>query len=348
MKTIVIVGAGMMGSALSIPARDNGHAVRIVGTHLDRDIIEHARRTGEHLTLKRRLPEGIVYEHIEALDAALAGADLLLCGVSSFGVDWFGEHVLPRVPQGLPILAVTKGLLDLPDGTLRAFPQVWAERAGRPLSLNAIGGPCTSYELADRRQSSVTFCGGNPDILRQLRDMLSTPYYHISLSTDVMGVECAVALKNAYALAVTLAVGLIEREEGEGCTLAYNPQAALFGQSVREMGRILALTGGKADNVVLGAGDLYVTIFGGRTRRLGTLLGRGLTLPQALEALSGVTLESVSIATRTVRAIRTLADRGLARREDFPLLMHLGELLDGSSTVRIPWEAFPVEQLERI
>ena len=244
MTTIVIVGAGMMGSALSIPARDNGHAVRIVGTHLDRDIIEHARRTGEHLTLKRRLPEGIVYEHIEALDAALAGADLLLCGVSSFGVDWFGEHVLPRVPQGLPILAVTKGLLDLPDGTLRAFPQVWAERAGRPLSLNAIGGPCTSYELADRRQSSVTFCGGNPDILRQLRDMLSTPYYHISLSTDVMGVECAVALKNAYALAVTLAVGLIEREEGEGCTLAYNPQAALFGQSVREMGRILALTGG--------------------------------------------------------------------------------------------------------
>ena len=91
-----------------------------------------------------------------------------------------------------------------------------------------------------------------------------------------------------------------------------------------------------------------MTIFGGRTRRLGTLLGRGLTLPQALEALSGVTLESVSIATRTVRAIRTLADRGLARREDFPLLMHLGELLDGSSTVRIPWEAFPVEQLERI
>ena len=36
-------------------------------------------------------------------------------------------------------------------------------------------------------------------------------YYHISLSTDVVGVECAVAMKNAYALGVSLAVGLAEK-----------------------------------------------------------------------------------------------------------------------------------------
>ena len=37
MSIITIIGAGMMGSAMSIPASDNGHEVRLVGTPLDRD-----------------------------------------------------------------------------------------------------------------------------------------------------------------------------------------------------------------------------------------------------------------------------------------------------------------------
>ena len=38
MEIITIVGAGMMGSAMAIPAHDNGHEVRLVGTPLDREI----------------------------------------------------------------------------------------------------------------------------------------------------------------------------------------------------------------------------------------------------------------------------------------------------------------------
>ena len=49
MKTIVIIGSGMMGSALAFPARENGHTVRLVGTVLDREIIDTARRTNRHL-----------------------------------------------------------------------------------------------------------------------------------------------------------------------------------------------------------------------------------------------------------------------------------------------------------
>ena len=39
-KTITIIGAGMMGSALAYPAFENGNEVRLVGTPLDRDIID--------------------------------------------------------------------------------------------------------------------------------------------------------------------------------------------------------------------------------------------------------------------------------------------------------------------
>lgn len=48
MKTIAIIGAGMMGSALAFPAREKGDAVRIVGTHLDREIIGTCRATNRH------------------------------------------------------------------------------------------------------------------------------------------------------------------------------------------------------------------------------------------------------------------------------------------------------------
>ncbi len=343
MSILTIVGAGMMGSAMSVPARDNGHTVRIVGTHLDREIIRHARETGEHPAMQRRLPDGVAYYQLEELPAALQGADAVIGGVSSFGVDWFLREILPQIPDGVPVLSVTKGLMDREDGTLTTFPAYYQQNCPKPLSFNAIGGPCTSYELADRRHSCVAFCGDDPVILKRLKAMLATEYYHVSLSTDVTGVECAVAMKNAYALGVTLAVGLMEKENGVGCTLAYNPQAALFGQSVREMAAILAYVGAQAENIVYGAGDLYVTIFGGRTRKLGALLGRGVPFAQAMEELSGVTLESVAIARRLISAVTRAAALGKLSLSQFPLLMHVGALLSGQPAGDIPFARFETE-----
>ena len=108
-KTVVIVGAGMMGSAMSVPARDNGHEVRIVGTHLDRAIIDHARQHDYHITMKRGLPAGITYYPIEELERALQGADLLIGGVSSFGVDWFGSMCCPSSPIPCPFCRSPRG-----------------------------------------------------------------------------------------------------------------------------------------------------------------------------------------------------------------------------------------------
>ena len=49
MSIITIVGAGMMGAAMSYPASDRGHEVRLVGTPLDREIIENAKQNGSIL-----------------------------------------------------------------------------------------------------------------------------------------------------------------------------------------------------------------------------------------------------------------------------------------------------------
>ena len=118
MAIITIIGAGMMGSALAFPARENGNEVRLVGTHLDREIIDVSRATGRHPKFTKDFPAGLKYYQVEEMDEAIAGADLIIGGVSSFGVDWFGEVVLPKIPDETPIITVTKGLWDTPEGKL--------------------------------------------------------------------------------------------------------------------------------------------------------------------------------------------------------------------------------------
>jgi glycerol-3-phosphate dehydrogenase (NAD(P)+) len=110
------------------------------------------------------------------------------------------------------------------------------------------------------------------------------------------------------------------------------------------MKMLLEMVGGGEENLIYGAGDLYVTIFGGRTRRIGTLLGQGLSFKDAMAKLEGVTLESIVIATRTARAVRRLAKAGKADLSDFPLLMHVDEIISEGKAVDIPWKAFTTEK----
>ena len=344
MGIITIVGAGMMGSALCFPASDNGHDIRLVGTPLDREIINYASNTGEHLTLKRALPASVKFYQIEQLEQALRGADVLISGVSSFGVDWFSEFVIPRVPEMLPILSVTKGMINAEDGSLMTYAEYYAsQHPGKSLVISSIGGPCTSYELASHDQTQVCFCGDDMSILRTLKTMMETSYYHISLSCDVAGVECAVAIKNAYALAVSLAIGLSQRKEGLEGQEHYNSQAALFYQSIREMRHLIKLAGGGEENISLAAGDLYVTVFGGRTRKIGILLGRGMSYDQAMAELSGITLESVVITKRMASALRTRIKNGTVDAINFPLILHIDDVISNGREVNIPWEKFTYE-----
>ena len=344
MAVITIVGAGMMGSALAFPARENGHEVRLVGTHLDDSIIDVSAKTGRHPKFNRDFPEGLKYYKVADLDEALWGADAVIGGVSSFGVDWFSDYVLPRIDDKTPVLSVTKGLYNTPEGKLLTYPEVWDQRMkklGKNMCLNAIGGPCTSYELVAHDQTEVAFCGKDLEVLSYLKSLMSTDYYHVSISTDVVGIESAVALKNGYALGIALTIGVNQKNFGLDSELHFNSQAAVFGQSVKEMQRLLEFQGaGTLDNLCVGAGDLYVTVYGGRTRLIGILLGRGLTIDEAKAELNGVTLESLVVAERVAKAVRFNAENGVLKLEDFPLLLHVDDIITRGKNVDIPWESF--------
>ena len=335
MAIITIVGSGVMGSAMAWPASDNGHTVRLVGTPLDREIIDAAQKTGRHIKLDRTLPKNVTAYQVEQLEEAMAGADLIIGGVSSFGVPWFEENVLPKVPDGGIVLSITKGLEMQEDGTLLPFPEAMGRRQGGRISLNAVGGPCMCYELCDHRDTVVAFCGKDMETLKRLKKLLETDTYHICPTEDVPGVECAVAMKNGFALGVALAIG--EKEaKGEPCL---NPESALYTQGTRETLKLIRLMGGDEEAICYFSGDLYITVQAGRSRRLGVLLGKGLTYTQAREQLAGVTLESAAVDMLVAEALRRMAKDGRTDLADFPLLMHIDELLHETNTLNLPWKA---------
>lgn len=117
-KTIAIIGSSMMGSALAYPAFENGNEVRLVGTPLDKEIIDECKKSNKHPKYDIAFPEGTKYYYFEEWQEAVKGVDFVIGGVSSFGVDWFLNEVLTYLDPSVPVLSVTKGLINLEDGTL--------------------------------------------------------------------------------------------------------------------------------------------------------------------------------------------------------------------------------------
>lgn len=341
MSIVTLIGSGQMASALTFPLFENGHEVRLVGSPLDDEIIDRLRIDNYHVNLRRTLHEGVKYYKITALEEALSGADLIVCGVSSFGVDWFAENILPILDEDVPLISVTKGMLDLEDGTMMTYPAYWQSKLKKDsrLELYAIGGPCTARDLSDHDPSFVAYCGPDLEKLKWIRSLFSTPYYIISLTEDVTGLECAVALKNGYALGTALSIGIKETLGDDGID-HNNMRSALFQESVKEMLDLIRLCGGKDENIMYAAGDLDVTVAAGRSRTVGLMLGKGCSMEEINEALKGQTLEAVVIATRTARAVRALSKRGVVKESDFPLLMHIDELLNHNAKLSIPWKSF--------
>ena len=161
MAEIAIIGAGLMGTAMAWPLSDNGHQVRLVGTHLDGEIIRSLKERGWHPRLKRQIPPRVTPCFVEELAGALAGAEIVVSGVSSPGVHWAGRTIGPHLTPGQMVIAVTKGLEAAANGDLRILPDVLADEfppaIRERVPVAAIGGPCIAGELAGRRQSCVLF-----------------------------------------------------------------------------------------------------------------------------------------------------------------------------------------------
>lgn len=318
MATILILGAGVMGSALAVPAADNGHRVLLAGTPLDGEAVERMKRPGGiHPKLDQPLPSGVEILADEEVGPSHAeAADLVVVGVSSPGVSWAVSRLNGLLRGRRPVAFVTKGLDSLDDGVV-TYVDTLPGRIGAMASFIGIGGPCIARELANRQPTSSIYASRDRDAAAFAAGLMRTPYYRLVVGGDVAGVEACAALKNFFAIGVS-AMQTRYPDGARADGQAKNPTAAAFTQAVTEMAVLCEMLGGRRDTAfdLAGVGDLHVTVGGGRNSRLGHFLGAGRIVSDAMSReLAGETVEGID----TARTLAAMMKGKSASRRQFPL-----------------------------
>jgi glycerol-3-phosphate dehydrogenase (NAD(P)+) len=341
MRSVTILGAGVMGSAMTLPFADRGFDLRLVGTPLDDAIIENVKDKNFHPRLNVTLPKSVkAFSHDEY--KAETG-DLILLGVASAGVSWAIEKLSSVLKKSTPVLMITKGL----SSNMQVLPDVVAkelsERLGFVVPVAAIAGPCIAGELAVRRPTGTVIVSHDFSLALKLCDALQTEYYQPRASLDVMGAEICAAFKNFFAIAVGFAHGAQEKlPPTENKALNNNAAAILFAQAIREMMVLVKAFGGSPESVygMPGAGDLYVTCQAGRNSRLGNHLGRGLTYAQAKAGpMQYDTVEGAELGIAVSKALQSLVGSGKLNADKLPLTLALLQTLTQNTPFVPPWSS---------
>lgn len=257
-----------MGSAMACVARRRGHDVRLWGTWLDDPMLERCERGEPHPRLKLRL-DGIALMRAPRLAEAVESADLVVHAANSEGVVAVLTRAAPHLPD-VPILSVTKGLLELPStNRMDRIDIVVHERVGRRVRFVHAAGPAKAMEVARGVLTWMHFAGAMEDAA-SCAQALAGDGLVVTTSEDIAGAELCSALKNAYATGLGLWDGFVGAD-------AHNARAACFTQALVEMRALVAAGGGRVETVQgpAGAGDLHVTAAAGRNRAFGEGVGRG-------------------------------------------------------------------------
>ena len=163
MKKILIIGAGAMGSAFSIPCTENNNDVTIMGSVLEDDFISSIKSNKNlHPSLNVILPKNIKIEKFSAI--ADTDLDLIVVAVSSAGIDWVGDEISKFYKSNTPIILLTKGLSIINDQltTLTEKLEMILKKNGhKNVNISSVKGPCLASGLANKIRTGTIIANKN-------------------------------------------------------------------------------------------------------------------------------------------------------------------------------------------
>jgi glycerol-3-phosphate dehydrogenase (NAD(P)+) len=314
-ERIAILGAGSWGTALAVHCARVGHDVRLWGR--DATLIDEIARARENAAYlpKIRVEDGVT--PTASLEAALAGAPIVIAAVPSHGMRHVLQRAAPLLRKGAILVSATKGL---ETDSLDRMSQLMAEEtAGHPIAV--LSGPSFALEVARGMPTAVVVASAVPKTATRVQESLKGPTLRLYASDDVTGVEFGGALKNVIAIAA----GVVE-----GLGIGHNAMAALITRGLVEMSRLACAEGSRRETLagLSGLGDLVLTCTGNlsRNRHVGVELGRGRALPEIL-AETPMVAEGV----RTTGAALALGTR---HGVELPLAAQMAAVLDGRTSAR--------------
>ena len=341
MARILILGAGSMGTAFSFPCSDNGHDVSIIGTHLENEFIDQIKSSKKHPALNCEISTNVTFSKFEKLKEEInKKIDLIVVAVISEGIEWAAAELSKVIKNNVPILILTKGLSinnNNYEVLVNKMDRLLKKNGIKETNISAAGGPCLAKELASKAHTSVVFANEDIKVAKQISKLVSTNYYHVSTSNDVIGVETCAAIKNIFSMAVGAAQGLCDSTKSKENNYL-NTAAALIQESVYEMIIFVEKLKGKKETVIglAGIGDLYVSADGGRNSKMGEYLGQGMTFNEAKKTkMSNVTVEGADLILKIGAKIKKDFDS-----KTLPLMISMIDTICEEKPLKVDWKNF--------
>lgn len=227
------------------------------------------------------------------LCAAVEAADLVFLAVPVNALRETCDRLRGLSPR--PLILLCKGF-ELASGEL-PHRVAAAELGDWPVMV--LSGPSFASEVARGQPTAMTLAAVDLPTARRSVAGLHSERLRIYASDDRIGVEVGGAVKNVIAIATGISDAL-----GFG----HNARAALITRGLAEMARLGAALGAQPQTFagLAGLGDLVLTATSdqSRNRRLGLMVGQGVSLADALERLG-----QVAEGVKTAAAVAALGQR---------------------------------------
>jgi glycerol-3-phosphate dehydrogenase (NAD(P)+) len=270
-----VLGAGSWGTAVAMHLSMNQARVLLWGRDESHVHAMAKSRENSRYLPGLRFPDALIPE--ASLDACICEATHLIIAVPSHAF----SGLLQQLPNTIQHLAwITKGL-DPKNN--QCLSELVTEKFGEDFPMAIISGPSFAKEVAKGLPTALVIAGNNTQYMQALHDALHINHLRAYFSHDLIGVQCAGAVKNVLAIACGISDGL---------NYGANAKAALITRGLAEMARLGTALGGIAETFtgLSGLGDLVLTCTDNqsRNRRFGLLVGEGKAIADAEQSIGQV------------------------------------------------------------
>lgn len=191
------------------------------------------------------------------------------------------KQIVPFIENDLIILNVSKALEGETNKCLSTVVSEEMKECNFKHYFAALSGGMIAEEVTKNCPIAADIACEDLEVAKLLKSLFKSKTFRIEVTTDVLGVELAGALKNV----VAIGAGFFD-----GLDMDTSSKAAYVSSISREMRELAIALGGQKETFEIGghawAGDLLTTCFGkSRNRYFGELIGKGNTVEKALEIL---------------------------------------------------------------
>lgn len=247
-KTVSIIGAGALGTALTIFLTKYKKAQVKLWDREPKVLTQiEASKKSPHLP-QREIP-GEIYLS-SSLKETVQDSNLVILAIPSFGVREVAERLsgCEKLP---PLCLVSKGM----ERDTYFLPAQVIEEVLKKKDILHLAWVGFAKNIEEKIPASITLASKNSSLLSEFKGIFETPWLRPAITNDLLGVELAGALKNVLAIGIGLAL----TAKGSGCSIRED----LIVAGVKEMVSFGEVMGAKKQTFFgpVGWGDLKISSF---------------------------------------------------------------------------------------